>query len=387
MRLEEWPRSIFFAAEQSPDLVRETHRLFRLYSEPAFDAWRSTQAAAHPSPATRDGVRDTTLFLRLALDLLLLSHPSEESPGLASRVEAYAIPSFEISSHVSELPSGFAIGISSFVELLGTVAYWLPLAFRISELGPIVPVRDTLADLDEAVGSFLRLYWWRDPADVVYTLRLPGPIDASDPRAVLLEAQQRDVWDLVWVFALCHEIVHIELRHFTKPGPLLSAPFLQELPDELRWEVEADCGSFAMLSNYYRMYHHFTCRSEETVLMRAYRDRGAFERMSRSDFVYRLSWNRATETMEAFYAVMTLALALAERAGEGLLATKLQPIIIRKLLVRRYMRWMQEEELARDLGYGLWGEQDTARERMHDLYVKHAVANVVPRILARDGAT
>jgi hypothetical protein len=379
--LGDWPKSRIETPPQSEALIADTYHLSRAYADPQFISWFPD------SDPNKPDVLDMMRFLRYALDVLLYEYASS-GQEVATPIEVYLIPSYEISSHVSRLPSGFAIGVAPFLELVGEILYQLPSTYT-ETLGVISPRANDLAFLDECVESYLRHYINRAPSGRLRTARYPAlysPLDVTQWKTdeefevALARIHAFDSFHLPYVFALCHELVHIVMMHFSRPSFLRSSDWIQQLPDELRWEVEADCASFVDLRDFY-MRHHFPRAPDSSplveVVRRVQRERGRVpDSQEEFEYIIRLANHRALETMESYYAAMTLALAFAESAGNAALAARLAPIVVRKQYARRYIAWLFETQFP-PTERAAWELRGHDRGRVFDDYIVHALRTVI----------
>jgi hypothetical protein len=355
-----WPPSVFFSGGQSHALVAEAQRLFGAFAQDDFLAWFDDETVVGELAA-----------LRKILDLLLFNAiPSiedrfghEDQRVAASRA-----------ADVSETEHGFVIGVSPVMQLIGEVAHQLELTYRASPLGPVMAQDDGIAALDGAVATWLACCV--SGRRVCQIEGLAPPPDGPEEYAV----RYHDMVEMAYVFAVAHELAHIESRHLVDEHSVLGAPWLRDLPAALRYEVEADCSTVTAMFNYYITREALNRRflgSSPLIDLHQRHGLGTDERAVQG-FIVVMAARRARSVIESFYTVMLIAGAVRTRLGDAPARERARTMELRREYVRRYLEF-SAEELGRGWDLQLWQETDETDRRAQDLYLRHALGTVVPR--------
>jgi hypothetical protein len=372
----EWPSSIFFREEQNARLVKQTSGLHRLYAEPRW------LAAHKPSREERHSRGDGQgqFYLRGMLDLLLLSTPTSARASLASKIETYMLARFDFWSWVSRLPDGFAIGVSPFSDAAAEVTYFLRDAVQCPELIGRPVAGPGLKSLDSRLYGYIVCYWLRRPAVPIPRLEMDHS-GARDEGAAFAEEYYRDHADAVCLMILAHELAHISLNHLSRVVAPPTLPFVDEFPDDLRYECEADCWAFTSIVNSLKIKHMALQRGESPVAQEVRR------KSTRYDYRFFVTGhcvNCAVRAFEAYFCVMRLLLRVAELVPSRGTAMRLRSIELRHEVMRKYMHsiltkgeFVADGDLSPPVP---WTEGHEREQACHDWYWQHAAMHLAPRI-------
>lgn len=405
-----YARSILFQDDQNPALAREAAKLGRLFGDHEFvGRWIA------PGSGLRgwDSYAEANDELRHILDGVFIADATVEVsdngttdwPGTRRRaglVEAVYLPSLAMESRVFENPgeqAGHVIAVSPLIcELSANIAWALPLAYEYAGVARVRENQGLAEALDESVLSYLRSTLHRDPA--LTEAVIPFGLPSSSPYCDMV----RQVWRSNVRFTLCHELSHLDLDHFGGSGRTRVPDSLSHLPDEIRWETEADCAAFIWNMNAAiwevssgRLGRRAGLAGGDT----GEDGQGNGDRDGRVDEAGVGDGNlgaqgtqapadpftdvvvkailRATGASDCFFVTMEILAEFARHLGDEAKARRLSQVTERKQLVRRYVHWLRTEELSKVYGLHAWTLEDFTKWKVQDEFVAHVAEKVIPR--------
>lgn len=387
-----YARSILFQDDQNPALAKEAAKLGRVFGDQEF-----VQRWIAPGSGLRgwESYAEANDGLRHILDGVLIADATVELsdngttdwPGTRRRaglVEAVFLPSLAMESRAFANPgeqAGHVIAVAPLIcELSANIAWALPLAYEYAGVARVRENQECVEALDESVLSYLRSTLHRDPT--LTQPVIPFGVPPSSPYSDMV----RQLWRSNVRFTLCHELSHIDMDHFGGAGRSRVPDFLSHLPDEIRWEVEADCAAFTWNMN---------AAIWEVNSVRRGRDGGqagedtgegggpAFASRAPEDPFTDVAVKailRAAEANDCFFVTMEILAALARHLGDEAKALRLSQVTERKRFVRRYVYRLRTEELSKAYGVHVWALKDFINWQVQDEFVAHVAEKVIPRV-------
>ncbi|MEV6699300.1 hypothetical protein AB0M68_19320 [Streptomyces sp. NPDC051453] len=374
-------RSTLFAEHQDLALVEAAREMSIVHAD--FEYLMRLMAEDDPERAWEAYCASTQPGLRNVLDGLLGTFPPEERDNaleLAGSVEAFCLPSPAKKSIVFENPgeaTGYLIGIALLPVQLSTDIAW-----GMSAVHPYYP-EGPPRDYDPAAGRELL-----DIQIAQYVRAVEDPEGGPLPRSLThmaLEVRRnwptgeapRDYSEAAMVFAVAHELTHIEhgdlfpgerQRGNTFLPSEMAAQF--KVSDEMDEELAADASTFMPCFNLKLGSWAFT-RAREF-------HKAAYEREKLQVALH--GAHRATEACQAYYTAVCLLGLMAWRRGDEEEAEALLGTAFRGPLVQLWVQQARKERLVPELGPLLWTEHDVAYRKAHDKWRIHCVETVLPRV-------
>ncbi|MFI8093560.1 hypothetical protein ACIF9R_35505 [Streptomyces sp. NPDC086080] len=420
---ESYSRSILFAKYQNAELAKEAISLARAFADVKF-----LRTAKPGTTLPHDWSRYVAInnVLRHTLDGALLAYAFspredgtmrdwEEAGRLASRVEAFVVPSAAVECQVIEhevdgREPAYLIAVSPIVSELMAVLMWaLPTVLLHYEMLRHKPGEEHFRELMSMYGPGSREL---EESDYIVGTRLVQRLDdcidsylrawvtngATEPWSIIptgdrVLAEERVDASTTYAactgFLLSHELHHIQGGHFLAADPDAAlAPFLSDLPEETRREVEADCSAFTLLLNSLIVREAGEDRRPRIPNFKNLKKANPFSRTSllpgkrrrqsqaHAQFL-RACVHRATEAMLSFYAVMDLLAAMAGQDGQTAQAARFARVAERRGVVRSYVKWLLGR-IEDDWGARVWHPEEAELWTGLDDHIEHLKQTIVP---------